>query len=89
LATKVTVKVIRCFFCQKIRVESYPLPKKSIENKHGKIHPWTQTHHGHGHEQAKGHNNQGQGYKWIGKGLIGNRDTHEQGLGQRRIGTGT
>jgi hypothetical protein len=31
LATKVTLKIIRWFFWQKISIESYPLPNKSIE----------------------------------------------------------
>jgi hypothetical protein len=25
-------------------IEIYPLSKKSVENKHGKIHPWTHKH---------------------------------------------
>jgi hypothetical protein len=41
VAIKVTLKVIRWISGNKISVESYQLPKKSIENEHGKIHPWT------------------------------------------------
>jgi hypothetical protein len=30
------------FFWQSISIERYLLPKKYVENKHGKIYPWTQ-----------------------------------------------
>jgi hypothetical protein len=63
LATKVTLKLSVDFSGNKISVESYLLPKKSFENKHGKIHPWKMDTHRHN----TGIRTQ-QGYKQIGTG---------------------
>jgi hypothetical protein len=55
LATKVTFKIIRWFFCQCTKVESYPLPKKSDEISMTKLSHGHEHGHGHGHEHRQGH----------------------------------
>ncbi len=88
LAIKVTLKVIRLFFWQKISVESYALPKKAVEivEKFPHKHGTRDREHG---DKEQGTRVMGHGTRDMGHGGTWDHGTWDKGQGTVDKGQGT